>query len=165
MVGEDVCNIVGRKLFFQIVRGIVPFWIKGWIETSTGPISDSPIWFATVNLAPLIDTWDEVSETLFGLSKRIARDQARMQDALFPSRGLPVDISEIVQVEVDQGSSYPSEIGGYTHASVGEIERAGFEIGGFPNSDWFVVFKIIDCLLADERFTKDNLRIIVWSSW
>ena len=165
MVGEDVCNILGRKLFCQIVRGIVPFWIKGWIETSTGPISDSPIWFATVNLAPLIDTWDEVSETLFGLSKRIARDQSRMQDVLFPSRGLPVDISEIVQVEVDLGSSYPSEIGGYTHASVGEIERAGFEIGGFPSSDWSVVFKIVDSLLTDERFTKDNLRIIVWSNW
>lgn len=71
-------------------EGIVPFWIKGWIETSTGPISDSPIWFATVNLAPLIDTWDEVSETLFGLSKRIARDQSRMQDVLFPSRGVVV---------------------------------------------------------------------------
>ena len=39
----------------------MPFWIKGWIETSTGPLSDSPIWFATVNLAPLIDTGDEVS--------------------------------------------------------------------------------------------------------
>jgi hypothetical protein len=88
-----------------------------------------------------------------------------MQEVLFPSRGLPVDISEIVQVEVDLGSSYPSEIGGYTHASVGEIERAGFEIGGFPRSDWSVVFKIVDSLLTDERFTKDNLRIIVWSSW
>lgn len=76
-----------------------------------------------------------------------------------------MDISEIVQVEVDLGSSYPSEIGGYTHASVGEIERAGFEIGGFPSSDWSVVFKIVDSLLTDERFTKDNLRIIVWSSW
>jgi hypothetical protein len=88
-----------------------------------------------------------------------------MQDAFFPSRGLPVDVSEIVQVEVDQGSSYPLEIGGYTHASVGEIERAGFEIGGFSSSDWSVVFKIVDSLLIDERFTKDNLRIIVWRSW
>ena len=65
----------------------MPFWIKGWIETSTGPLSDSPIWFATVNLAPLIDTGDEVSEKLFGLSKEIARDRARMKDALFAQPG------------------------------------------------------------------------------
>ena len=143
----------------------MPYWIQGWIETSTGPLSDSPIWFATVNLAPLIDTGDEVSEKLLGLSKEIARERARMKDALFAIRGLPEDVSEFVQRKVEQDSQYPSEIGGYTHASVGEIERAGFEIGGFPSSDWSVVFKIVDSLLTDERFTKDNLRFVVWSSW
>ena len=143
----------------------MPYWIQGWIETSTGPLSDIPIWFATVNLAPLIDTGDEVSEKLFGLSKEIARDRARMKDALFARRGLPEDVSGIVQREVEQGLKYPEEIRGYTHASVGEIERAGFEIGGFPSSDWSVVFKIVDSLLTDERFTKDNLRFVVWSSW
>ena len=143
----------------------MPYWIQGWIETSTGPLSDSPIWFATVNLAPLIDTGDEVSEKLLGLSKEIARDRARMKDALFARRGLPEDVSGIVQREVEQGLKYPEEIRGYTHASVGEIERAGFEIGGFPSSDWSVVFKIVDSLLTDERFTKDNLRFVVWSSW
>jgi hypothetical protein len=50
-------------------------------------------------------------------------------------------------------------------AQVAEVEQAGFEVGEFPNSDWSVVFKIIDSLLTDERFTKDNLRFVVWSNW
>ena len=143
----------------------MPYWIQGWIETSTGPISDRPIWLATVNLSPLIDTGDEVSEKLFGLSKQIARDRTRMKDSLFACRGLPEDVSEFVQEKVEQDSQYPREIGGYTYASVAEVEQAGFEIGGFPNSDWTVAFKIIDSLLTDERFTKDNLRFVVWSNW
>lgn len=143
----------------------MPYWIQGWIETSTGPISDRPIWFATVNLSPLIDTGDEVSEKLFGLSKQIARDPARMKDALFARRGLPEDVSGIVQREVEQGLKYPEEIRGYTHASVAEIDRSGFVMDGFPKSDWSVVFKLIDDLLTDERFTKENLRFVVWSSW
>jgi hypothetical protein len=143
----------------------MPYWIQGWIETSTGPISDRPIWFATVNLSPLIDTGDEVSEKLFGLSRQIARDRTRMKDSLFACRGLPEDVSKFVQEKVEQDSQYPREIGGYTYASVAEVEQAGFEVGEFPNSDWSVVFKIIDSLLTDERFTKDNLRFVVWSNW
>lgn len=143
----------------------MPYWIRGWLETSTGPVSDSPIWFATVNLAPLIDTADEVSERLFGLSKRVARDRVRMGDALFAGRGLPEDVSGIVQRELEQGLKYPEEIGGYTHASVAEIERAGFAMVEFSNSNWSVVFKLIDGLLTDERFTKENLRLVVWSNW
>jgi hypothetical protein len=88
-----------------------------------------------------------------------------MKDALFAGRGLPEDVSEFVHSKVEQDSQYPKEIGGYTHASVAEVEQAGFEIGEFPNSDWSVVFKIIDSLLTDERFTKDNLRFVVWSNW
>ena len=57
--------------------------------------------------------------------------------------GFPEDLSEFVQGKVEQDSQYPKEIGGYTHASFAEVEQAGFEIGGFPSSDWSVVFKIV----------------------
>ncbi len=116
-------------------------------------------------LAPQVDTGDEVSERLFGLSKRVARDRMGMGDALFAGRGLPEDVSGIVQREVAQGLKYPEEIGGYTPASVAEIERVGFVMDGNSSSDWLVVFKLIEGLLTDERFTKDNLRFIVWSNW
>ena len=52
----------------------MPFWIQGWLEVTTdGPHDAEAIWQAVVDLGPLVDTSDGVSEHLFGLSKRFDR--------------------------------------------------------------------------------------------
>ena len=48
----------------------MPFWIEGWVEVTTQDDStEEHAWAGAINIGSLVDTADEVSERLFGLSK------------------------------------------------------------------------------------------------
>ena len=143
----------------------MPFWIQGWIESSTGKIDAETIWFPTVNLSPLIDTGDAVSELLFGLSKRCRSDKELLEKSLFVDRGLPPGVSLKIKAEKLDYDKSPGECAGYTYASLNEIRNSGFEISEYPKSDWVVVFAMMHAMLDDPRFETENLRLVTWYNW
>ena len=143
----------------------MPFWIQGWLETSTGSIDAETIWFPTVDLSPLIDTGDEVSELLFGLSKNYRADKELLKKSLFANRGLPTGVSLKIENEKLENDKLRSECGGYTYVSLQELRNVQFEIGNYPKSDWRVVFAIMHAILGDPRFEPRNLRLVIWFEW
>ncbi len=126
----------------------MPFWIQGWLEVTTdGPQDAEAIWQAVVDLGALVDTSDEISEHLFGMSKRFRSDPTLRDRSLFAERGVPVVRSLAVgnalanhrQLAAQHG---PTGIGGYTFANYAEIRAAGVNrperVTRIPIGSWFL---------------------------
>ena len=143
----------------------MPFWVQGWLETSTGAVDSNTIWFPTVNISSLVDSGDEVSEILFGLSKRCRKNKDLIEQSLFAERGLPANASDLIKNEKSKNEKYQGECGGYTYASFEEMMHSEFDIREHKKSDWTLIFGILKSMLDDPRFTPKNLRIIVWFNW
>ena len=129
-------------------RNEMPFWIQGWLEVTTdGPHDAEAIWQAVVDLGPLVDTSDEISEHLFGLSKRFRSDPTLNDRSLFAERGVPAVRSLAVNQALDNHRQLaaqhgPTGIGGYTFANYAEIRAAGVNaqnvLQRIPIGSWFL---------------------------
>ena len=62
---------------------------------------------------------------------------------------------------------YPSEKSyGFTHIYFNEIEGLGWNSNTLePESDWWVLFKIIHLFIELRGMENDQVRITVWYSW
>ncbi len=103
------------------------FWIQGWMEVTTDdPDASDAIWQGVVDLGVLIDTSDDFSELMFGLTKSYRSDQHKRKTSLFADRGLPeVPSAGLADARKrDEPFIKTGEIGGYTYASLAEIRSA-----------------------------------------
>jgi hypothetical protein len=144
----------------------MPFGIEGWLEVRRG---GEAAWSGVLSIGPLVDVGDEISERLFGLSKRWRSAQSQI-DAVAADRGVPSDPSEELLAELAQHAAHqsefgPGELGGYTHATWNELAELPLDATALAESDWKVVFDIARRLAADERFAQDGVRIVVWYNW
>ena len=147
------------------------FWIQGWIEVTTFEEGerDEHSWQSIINLGTLIDVADEVSEQLFGLSKRcVTREyDAKSQMA---GRGLPIYLSKSARQEIEEIREHEQkygagEFGGYTYASWAELKQVNIDLSIPDRSDWNLVFNLLQRLEEDYRFNENRLRVVVWYVW
>ena len=153
----------------------MPFWIQGWLEvTMDDPDASDAIWRGVVDLGVLIDTSDDFSELMFGLSKSYRSDQTKRKTSLFADRGLPKIQSAALanaleghkQLAKDYG---PGEIGGYTYVLLADVRSAMPPDLSLEKSDWKLVFDIAALLIASARHSArhsaDQVRFTVWYNW
>jgi hypothetical protein len=144
----------------------MPFWIEGWLEVRR--VGETH-WSGVLSIDPLVDGGDEISEQLFGLSKRWRSNQSEL-DAIAADRGAPSDPSEALRAELTQHAAHvrefgPGELGGYTHALWSELADLPLDATKLADSDLKLVLDIARRLAADERFAQDGVRIVVWFNW
>jgi hypothetical protein len=144
----------------------MPFWIDGWLEVRRG---GEATWSGVLSIGPLVDVGDEISERLFGLSKRWQSGQSSI-DAVAADRGVPSDPSEELRHELSLHAAHnsefgPGELGGYTYAKWHELADLDLDATALLDSDWKVVLDIARRLAADERFGQEGVRMVVWFNW
>lgn len=143
----------------------MPFWIEGWLEVRRGEAA----WSGALSIGPLVDAGDEISERLFGLSKRWRSGQSPI-DAVAPDRGVPSDPSQELDTELAQHAAHarefgPGEIGGYTYITWNELADLPLASAALADSDWKLVLDIARRLADDARFGRDGVRLVVWFNW
>jgi hypothetical protein len=152
----------------------MPIGTDGWIEVSR--LDDSELeeefaWQALMNLSAYIDVVDEVTEILFGYSKRILGGEYHLQ-AIAKDRDIPINSSEQVKQELESIREHEKEYGqgeffGYTHIYFHEIKQINWQHYSLleTESDWFTLFSLLDKLLDDNRFKAHKIRLVVWFNW
>lgn len=148
------------------------FWIQGWVEITTfdGPEQEEDhAWQSAINLGALVDTADEVSERLFGLSKRCVSGQFDASP-LAAGRGLPpnpsAEVRSAMQAITRHEQQYGrGELGGYTYALWREVKPVALDQELADSSDWRLVFDLIRRLEQDSRYNEDRIRLVVWYVW
>ena len=143
------------------------FDIEGWVEVTDG--FDELIWIGAIRLASLIDVADEVSEQLFGLSKRCVSGEHHVTP-LAADRGVPTTVSPEAQSDLQlirdhEAEHGEGEFGGYTFATWQELKRANLPPNTLARSSWSLIFDFMTRLEADDRFSDDRIRVVVWYSW
>jgi hypothetical protein len=138
----------------------MPFWIEGWLEVRRGKAA----WSGVLSIGPLVDAGDEISERLFGLSKRWRSGQSPI-DAIAPDRGVPSDPSQELGTELAQHAEFPGEIGGHTYITWNELTDVPLAPTALADSDWKLVFDLARRLADDARFGHDGVRLVVWFNW
>jgi hypothetical protein len=144
----------------------MPFWIEGWLEVRRAGEAD---WSGILSIGPLVDVGDEISERLFGLSKRWRSSPSQLE-AVAADRGVPPDPSEELRAELAQHAAHvsqfgPGEFGGYTHATWSEFAELPLDAVALADSDLKLLLDIARRLADDARFTQDGVRIVVWFNW
>lgn len=150
----------------------MPFWIEGWVEITVldkTERDDESAWQGVINISPLIDVADIVSERLFGLSKQCVAGEKAV-NSLAAERGLPDYPSAEVRRNIQEIRNYEEsygrgEFGGYTYATWREIKAVGFESNALQQSDWNLLFDLMRRLEQDYRLSDSKIRIVVWFNW
>ncbi|AYQ29291.1 MULTISPECIES: hypothetical protein [unclassified Polaromonas] len=146
------------------------FWIEGWVEVACSV--DTPeknAWAGLIRLGPLIDTYDEVSEELFCLSKRVVTGEVQIR-ALAPLRGIPDDASTSVKYDLagiaDHEEQFGTgEFGGYTHATWRDMKTHPLTSEVAPHTEWSTVFDLLRTLERSGKYNDEGIRIVVWYNW
>lgn len=147
----------------------MPFSIEGWVEVATpgSPIEEP--WHSLIRIGSLIDVGDEVSERLFGLSKRTVSGEVSVA-AVAAGRGVPPNHSTAVRGDLAKLADHErqfgtGEVGGYTFMTWAEVKAAGIEPAVIKKSQWSLLFDLIRRLEEDTRFSDDRIRLVVWYNW
>jgi hypothetical protein len=143
--------------------------VSRWEPEARG---DEHAWTAAVTLSALIDSCDEVSELLFGFSKRALSAGKLPFEPIARGRGIPRNASQQVRDDLERIEEFETRSGkgesrGYTYIDIAEIESIDWEsIGILPEkSEWSLVFGLIQVLRSDSRFQEAGIRIVCWAVW
>jgi len=87
-------------------------------------------------------------------------------------RGVPRNPSQQVREELrairDHERTFGTgEFQGYTYIDFAEVESVDWQRYGVQveSSDWWLLFRIIQLLRSDARFSNAGFRIVCWVSW
>jgi hypothetical protein len=147
----------------------MPFSIEGWVEVSRRGSPAEQAWESLIRIGSLIDVADEVSERLFGLSKRSVSAEAAVA-AVAAGRGVPPNHSTAVRGALAELADHErqfgtGEVGGYTFMTWAEVKAAEIEPAVIEKSQWSLLFDLICRLEEDTRFSDDLIRFVVWYNW
>ncbi|MBL7954936.1 MAG: hypothetical protein JNJ91_07835 [Flavobacteriales bacterium] len=145
--------------------------IQGWIEVCRRggeECQEEHSWSGVVNLGTLIDYTDDVSEYLFGISKRAVGGSG--VDAIAANRGLPPNPSDSVRHDMERIRAHESqygsgEFGGYTFATWHEIQAARLAPEQLAESYWRHAFELTLSLIRFWNLSDHQIRFVVWYDW
>jgi len=154
----------------------MPLDISGWVEMSRldSRERDSEYsWSSLLCLDCLIDGADEVSEALYGLSKRALTGADLGFTPIAAGRGLPPNPSEAVVAAVQKIRRHEEKFGkgevlGFTFCGYEELLSGDLANRGsldIASSDWSIVVRIIEGIRMNARFDDAGFRIVCWASW
>ena len=146
--------------------------IHGWVEITRQDApgrSDEYAWEGLVNIGALIDAPDQISEKLFGFSKAVVSGEKSVH-ALAANRGFPANPSKQVRGELEairrlEERVGKGEVGGFTFALWHEISEAGIDDSALGQSDWRLLFDLIERLEQDERLSGERIRLVMYYVW
>jgi hypothetical protein len=144
------------------------FWIEGWVEIARAETTEPHSWQAVVRLGPLVNVADLVSESLFGLSKRVVSGEFDI-NPVAANRGVPGNVSTEVKRDVDAIAEHEREFGngefaGFTWARWSEV-RSALSEDELSNSQWGLVFELIRRISERLQLSDEQVRVVVWCSW
>lgn len=144
---------------------------RGWIEYSPylgqEERNEDHSWLTWMCIDSIIDRADEVTEILFGYSKRIMRKEFELQ-SLAKDRGIPSNASDLVKRELEQIKMFEQKYGegenfGYSVISYDEIKKEPLSIS--TDSPWTKLFTLIELFKTNKGLEDDQIRLIVWFEW
>jgi hypothetical protein len=120
--------------------------LHGYVEVSRWDPErrgDEYAWMAVISVSAVVDACDEVSEFLFGFSKRALSGEKLPCEPLAKGRGVPSNASSEIQEDMRQIRNVEERLGagefrGCTYIDYAEIEAADWSrIGVRPElSEW-----------------------------
>jgi hypothetical protein len=144
--------------------------IEGWLEVShLEDVAEEHAWLGVVDLSSLIGAGDEISEQLFGLSKRHVSDVETTLQPLASSKGLPANPSNNVLRDIERIHEYEAkfgsgEFGGYTFATWEEIKpHLELLTDTDITNEWRLIFNWANQL--EKLYPHCQIRFVVWFSW
>ncbi len=137
--------------------------VYGWVEVAEQS-QESNTWHGVLDLSKVVGHPNEVSLSLFGLSKRINPQDT---SPAFAERGLPTNLSSeareslkgILDLENQEIEHYGFH--GFSHATLAEIKQISIA----SNTSWDLVLKLIADIQRKLQFTDTQIRVVVWALW
>ncbi len=149
----------------------MPLETKGWIEYSPYLLIEEReneySWIAWMDISSIIDTVDETTELLFGYSKRILRNEFKI-DAIAKDRGIPRNASDIVKNEMNEIRSFENKFGGgeiFGFSTINYNEIKQLDIPADLNNDWAKLFSLVETFRTLKKLEDEQIRLIVWFEW
>lgn len=159
---------------FQLTNDM-GIYVCGWVEISQldpERRAEEHAWRAVINVETLIDDCDEISELLFGFSKRALTGGLLPCVPVAAKRGIPPNPSQVVQRDLQDIQAHEQKSGpemlGHTYLDATEIDSldwSSYGISDLESSNWWLIFKMIRLLRSDDRFKYVGIRIVCWVSW
>jgi hypothetical protein len=149
----------------------MPLETRGWIEYSPHvkqeDRDEEHSWLTWMCVDAVIDYVDEVTETLFGHSKRIIRKEFEIR-SLAKDRGIPFNASDIVKTEIEDIRLFELKHGageffGYSFIYYDEITKIILPIDA--DSPWLILFSLIESFKAIKGLEDNQIRLVVWFEW
>lgn len=148
----------------------MPLFISGWVEFSESSTQEERnkdyTWGIFMKMDSIIMNVDEISELLFGGSKRAILNQIEI-DFIAKDRGLPINPSQLIKGEMEEfriiDEKHGESILGLTHLYYDEISHLKSSIPA--DSQWGKLFKLIDFFMQIKKLEQNQIRIIAWFDW
>jgi hypothetical protein len=149
----------------------MPLETRGWIEYSPylteEERSADHSWLTWMCIDSIIDHVDEVTEFLFGYSKRIIRNEFEIE-SLAKNRGIPINASDLVKKEIEGIKVFEQKYGegetfGYSVIYYEEIRKGTLPITA--DSPWMKLFTLIELFKAIKGLEDYQIRLVVWFEW
>lgn len=149
----------------------MPLETNGWIEYTPcftlKERNDDHSWQTFMNIDSIVDHTDEITELLFGYSKRIIRKEFDI-DSLAKDRGIPNNATALVKQEMERIKAFEKEHGdgeifGYTFIYYDEIKNVTPSIPA--DSPWGKLFKLIELFKTIKGLEDQQIRLVVWFDW
>jgi hypothetical protein len=151
----------------------MPIDLHGWVEVSRLDTSQRDMehaWSGFFNLSCLVDGPDDVSEALFGISKRALMGADLGFTPMASGRGLPPNPSPQVReearvIQTHERQFGPGEFLGFTYIGYAELIATDLEPFGGETSDWALVIQLVEKVRSCPRFCEAGFRIVCWACW
>ncbi len=149
----------------------MPLETKGWVEYCPylgEERQNEHSWIAWMDISSIIDLADETTELLFGYSKRIVRNEFKI-NAIAKDRSIPENASEIVKGEIDKIKAFEKKFGkgeifGFSTIFYNEIKSLDKLVS--DDSDCVSsLFILIDTFKTLRKLEDEQIRLIVWFEW
>lgn len=146
----------------------MPLETNGWIEYSPyltlKERNEDHSWLTFMSIDSIVDHTDEITELLFGYSKRIIRQEFEI-DSIAKDRGIPTNATELVKSEMERIKAFEKECGdgeifGYTFIHYDEIRNVTQSIP--KDSPWQKLFKLIEVFKKIKGLENEQIRLVVW---
>jgi len=149
--------------------------IEGWLEITRFEREEQNqdyAWTGLLSLGAVIDSCDEISEVMFGFSRR-ALIEGLPFTPVAKERGLPSAYSQQVienlkRIKEHELKHGEGEYFGNTYIYYHQIKEIDWNVFGVENireSNWNLVFKILQIMETDCRFDSQRIRLVAWVCW
>ncbi|AHM59122.1 hypothetical protein D770_04275 [Flammeovirgaceae bacterium 311] len=158
--------IIQWTLFATKKDTSMPMETEGWIEfsnyTSQEERDEEHSWLCWMSISSMMLQIDEVTEKLFGYSKRIIRGDYQIS-SIAKDRGIPLNPSDLVRREIESIQKYieSGEVFGLTTIYYDEIKKND-SILNSHQSEWLAVIELIEKLKNVKKLDDKQIRLIVW---